>query len=67
MGCGGLATCTVMSIADINALVATTTTNTYSYLNGILPQLLVFAVVIGMVFFAIRWVWSLIRGHGHRP
>lgn len=54
-----------MSVFDIQQIVATTTSNTFAYLNGVLPQLLVFGVVIGMLFMAIRWLWSAIRGHGH--
>lgn len=56
-----------MSVSDILAIISTTTQNTYAYLNGILPTLMVFGVVIGMLFFGIRWLWALIRGHGHRP
>lgn len=56
-----------LSINDINALVATTTSNTFTYLNGVLPTLLVFGVIIGILFMSLRWLWSAIRGHGHRP
>lgn len=62
----GTATCTPMSVTQINDLVATSTANTYSYLNGVLPALLVFAVVIGVLFMAIRWVKSIVTGHGNR-
>jgi uncharacterized membrane protein len=54
-----------MTTDQINAIVATTTSNTFSYLNAVLPPLLVFGVVIGVLFMAIRWLWSAIRGHGH--
>lgn len=53
--------------ATITALIATTTTNTFSYLRDVLPTVLVFGVIIGVLFMAIRWVWSAIRGHGTRP
>jgi len=54
-----------MSTSVINDLVATTTAATYTYLEAVLPSLLVFGVIIGILFMAIRWVWSLTRGHGH--
>lgn len=56
-----------LSQADISAIVATTTSNYFSYISGILPELMVFAVIVGVLFFVIRWVWSAIRGHGFRP
>lgn len=56
-----------MTVADIQSIVSTTTETLYSYLNGVLPQLLIFGVVIGALFFAVRWVLSAIRGHGTRP
>lgn len=55
-----------MTVNDILAIVATTTSNLFAYLNGVLPTLMVFGVIIGILFFAIRWLWSAIRGHGHR-
>lgn len=55
-----------MTTAQIQAIVATTTQNTYAYLDAILPYLLVFAVIVGVLFMAIRWVKSTIGGHGQR-
>ncbi len=56
----------VLTSTDINDLVATTTTNYFAFIQDVLPTLLVFAVIVGVLFFAIRWVWSAIRGHGFR-
>lgn len=56
-----------MTVSDILAIVATTTSNLFAYLNGVLPTLMVFAVVIGILFLAVHWVKSIIRGHGTRP
>jgi len=53
-----------MSVTDITTLVGTTTGSIYRYLNGLLPTLLIFGVIIGALFFAIRWIMSAFRGHG---
>jgi len=55
-----------MAVADILVILATTTNRIYGYLNGLLPTLLVFGVVIGALFMAIRWILSAFRGHGTR-
>lgn len=54
-----------MSVQNILDIIATTTSNLFSYLNGVLPTLMVFGVVIGVLFMGIRWLWSAISGHGH--
>ncbi len=51
---------------SIPEIVASSTLSYYEYIADILPTLLVFAVIVGVLFFAIRWVWSAIRGHGFR-
>jgi len=55
-----------MTTQQINDIVATTTANTFSYLNAVLPTLLVFAVVFGVLWLAVRWVKSIAGGHGQR-
>lgn len=56
-----------MNVSDILTIVATTTNSIYGYLNGLLPTLLIFGVVIGALFMAVRWIMSAFRGHGTKP
>jgi len=56
-----------MQVSDVLTIVSTTTNAIYGYLNGLLPTLLVFGVIIGALFFAIRWIMSAFRGHGTKP